>query len=237
MDRVSGAPLLPNLSGASALTFGLRQAARIPETLASAMAALHALDPRPVRDQLASGDVAVTLGGMLDYLRDAAVRYQRDDLAAAARWLIDHPRPPEPEVICHGDLHPFNVLAADGQVTVLDWSACLLAPRAYDVAFTVSMLSEPPLELPGPLRPLARRAGRLLARRFIRRYEAHAGVRIGRDDLRWHRAVISLRSLTEVAGWVHDAVIDERSGHPWLTSGPALADHLAKVTGVAVRPR
>jgi aminoglycoside phosphotransferase (APT) family kinase protein len=107
------------------------------------MAALHALDPQLVRDQLASpGDLPpgdglpVTLGGMLDYLRDSAVRCQRDDLASAARWLIDHPLPSEPEVICHGDLHPFNALVADGQVTVLDWSACLLAPRAYDVAFT-----------------------------------------------------------------------------------------------------
>jgi aminoglycoside phosphotransferase (APT) family kinase protein len=237
MDRAAGAPLLPGLAGASALTAGLRQAAHIPEALASAMAALHALDPQRVREQLGPlGDVPVTLPGMLHTLRDVAALCQRDDLASAARWLIDHPRPPTPEVICHGDLHPFNVLAAGAQLTVLDWSACLLAPRSYDVAFTASMLSEPPILLPGPLRILVRRAGWLLAGRFIRRYEAHAAVSVDREDVRWHRAVVSLRALTEVAGWVHDGVIGSRAGHPWLTSGPGLAAHLTSVTGVMTRP-
>jgi len=238
MDRAAGAPLMPGLIGANALVAGLRQAAGMPEALASAMAALHALDPQPVRDQLATpGDVPVTLGGMLTALRASAVRCQRGDLATAAEWLIDHPRPDEPEVICHGDLHPFNVLAAGDQVTVLDWSASLLAPAAYDVAFTTSMLCEPPLELPGPLRPLARRGGRLLAGRFLRRYQVHAGTSISHEDVRWHRAVVSLRALTEVAIWAHDGTIGQRAGHPWLACGPALAAHLAVVTGAAIRPR
>jgi aminoglycoside phosphotransferase (APT) family kinase protein len=238
MDRATGATLLPGLTGAGALTAGLRQAAaQIPEALGSAMAALHALDPRSVREQLGpDGDVPVTLPGMLRNLLDAATHCQREDLARAARWLIDHPRPLTPEVICHGDLHPFNVLAVGAQLTVLDWSACLLAPRAYDVAFTTSMLSDPPVLLPAPLRPLVRRAGRLLAGRFIRRYEAHAGVFIGTEDVRWHRAVVSVRALVEVACWIHDGVIDNRAGHPWLVSGPALAAHLTTVTGVTVRP-
>jgi aminoglycoside phosphotransferase (APT) family kinase protein len=238
MDRVTGAPLMPGLTGAAALTAGLRQAAQIPEALASAMASLHALDSRLVREQLGpDGDVPVTLPGMLRRLLDAATLCQRDDLASATQWLIDHPRPLTPEVICHGDLHPFNVLAARTQVTVLDWSACLLAPRAYDVAFTTSMLSDPPVLLPAPLRPLARRAGRLLAARFIRRYEAHAGVSIASEDVRWHRAVVSVRALAEVACWVHDGVIDDRAGHPWVISGAALAAHLTSVTGVTVRPQ
>lgn len=243
MDRAWGTSLMPGLTGVSALAAALRQLVRIPEALATAMAALHALDPRLIRDQFAPpgevsvGEVPVTLGGLLDAIRDTAAQCQRDDLASAARWLIDHPCPPEPEVICHGDLHPFNALVTDGHVTVLDWTAALLAPRAFDVAFTVSMLSEPPITLPGPLRALARRAGRLAARRFVRRYAAHAAVPVDNDDLRWHRAVISLRALSELAGWVYDGTIAERSDHPWLTSGPALATHLTSVTGIPVRPR
>jgi len=237
MDRATGAPLLPGLTGVSTLMAGLRQATQIPDALASAMAALHALDPQPVREQLGRlGDVPVTLPGMLQTLREAAGSCQRDDLVSAARWLIDHPRPQTPEVICHGDLHPFNVLAAGVQRTVLDWSACLIAPRSYDVAFTTSMLADPPVLLPGPLRFLVRRAGRILAARFIRRYEALAAVAVGREDLRWHRAVVSLRALTEVARWVHDGVIASRADHPWLTSGQALAAHLTAVTGVTARP-
>jgi aminoglycoside phosphotransferase (APT) family kinase protein len=238
MDRATGAPLLPGLSGAGALTVALRQAARIPEVLGSAMAALHALDPQPVRLQLSQAcTVPPALPGLLHALYEAAARCQRGDLVDAARWLIDHPRPPAPEVICHGDLHPFNILAAGELVTVLDWSACLLAPRAYDVAFTTSMLSAPPLLLPAPLRPLIRRSGRLLAARFIRRYEAHGGVSISSADVLWHQAVVSLRALTEVAGWVHAGVIGDRAGHPWLASGPELAMRLRSVTGVAVQPR
>jgi len=238
MDRVHGAPLMPGLAGAGALAAGLRQAGRMPDALASVMAALHAIDPRPVRDQLASvGDIPITLEQMLSMLRHWAGRFQREDLARAGKWLADHPRSAGPTVICHGDVHPFNALADGSQVTLLDWSACLIAPRAYDVAFTTSMLSEPPLDVPGSLRPFVRRAGRRLASRFLRRYQAHAATSIGREDLRWHQAVVSLRALTEVASWEYDGIIGERAGHPWLVCGPALAARLSAVTGGSVRPR
>jgi aminoglycoside phosphotransferase (APT) family kinase protein len=238
MDRADGAPLIPGLGGVGALVAGLRQAGRMPDVLASVMAALHALDPQPLRDQLASvGDIAMTLDQMLAMLRDWAVRFQRDDLARAGAWLTDHPRPAQPEVICHGDVHPFNVLVDGAQVTLLDWSACLIAPRAFDVAFTTSMLSEPPLEVPRSLRPLVRRAGRLLASRFLRRYQVHAAASVSREDLRWHQAVVSLRALTEVASWEYAGVTGEHAGHPWLVNGPVLAARLAAVTGIPVRPR
>jgi aminoglycoside phosphotransferase (APT) family kinase protein len=238
MDRAAGSPLFPGLHGAGTIAAGARQAGRLPHTLAASMAALHAIDPQPVRDQLRDlGDVPVTLCGLLCALRDAAERFRRDDLARAARWLIDHPRPPAPEVLCHGDLHPFNLIADGSRVTVLDWTACLLAPRAYDVAFTTCMLSEPPLSLPDPLRPLARSAGRILAARFTRHYADQARTALGSDDLRWHQAVVCLRVLVETASWADDGTIDMRAGHPWLTSGRAFAARLAAVTGVATRSR
>src|SRR5262249_26790575 len=124
-----------------------------------------------------------------------------------------------------------------GLVTVLDWSAALLAPRAYDVAFTTVMLAEPPLLVPAGLRPIVQGAGRWLARRFLSRYQAHAATGLSRSELRWHRAVVRLRSLTEVAGWVHDGIVGERAGHPWLATGPSAAAFLSSLTGVSVRPR
>jgi aminoglycoside phosphotransferase (APT) family kinase protein len=237
MDRATGSPLLPGLAGATALPTALRRIRQVPDVLGSAMAGLHALDPDPIRGQLTTIDGApTTLSAMLDWLREAAARALRDDLASAALWLTEHRRPPAPEVICHGDLHPFNVLVSGGRATVLDWTTCVLAPRAYDVAFTTLMLSEPPLLLPARIRPVVRRAGRVLARRFLKRYELHAAVTIDRDDVRWHQAVVSLRALTEVAAWVQEGAIGDRTGHPWLVSGPAFADCLTAVTGVAVRP-
>ena len=238
MDRAAGAPLMPGLAGPSALAAGLRQAGRMPDALASVMAGLHAIDPQPVRDQLASvADIPISLGQVLPMLRDWAGRFQRDDLARAGTWLADHPRPPQPEVICHGDVHPFNVLADGSQLTLLDWSSCLIAPRSYDVAFTTSLLGEPPLDVPRSLRPSIRRAGRWLASRFLRRYQVHAATSIDREDLRWHQAVVSLRALTEVASWEYGGIIGERAGHPWLACGQAFAARLTAVTGVPVRPR
>jgi aminoglycoside phosphotransferase (APT) family kinase protein len=201
------------------------------------MSELHRLDPGPLRSQLDAGlAVAPTVAGLLEHLRASSEIYGRRDLAGAARWLADNPPPAAPEVICHGDLHPFNLLASPaGAATVLDWSAALLGPRAYDVAFTSVILTDPPLVMPAPLRPAARAAGWMLSRRFQRRYRDHSGVAIDPRSLRWHQAVIRLRALVEVAGW--DArERRQRSGHPWLVSGPAFASRLSGLTGVRVRP-
>jgi aminoglycoside phosphotransferase (APT) family kinase protein len=238
MDKAPGAPLLSGLSGADALVAIPRLARRLPQVLASTMAELHALDPGPVRDQLShAGTAAVTIPELLEFLAATAASCRRADLAAAARWLIDHPLPQSPAVLCHGDLHPFNLLADGPRVTLLDWSAALLAPRAYDVAFTTLLLSEPPLPLAGPVRRLACLAGRQLARGFAQRYQARAGIAVSADDVRWHQALVCLRALTEVARWAIDGSISDRAGHPWLVSGTVFAARLSAVTGVPVRPR
>ena len=153
-----------------------------------------------------------------------------------AGWLITR-RGPAPDVICHGDLHPFNLLADGDRVTVLDWSAALLAPRAHDAGFTSLLLSEPPLRVPGWQRPLVRMFGRVLARRFVRGYLRQAGVTVGPGELRWHQAVVCLRALVEVASWVHEGTDGARAGHPWLINGPVFARRVARLTGAPVRAR
>jgi aminoglycoside phosphotransferase (APT) family kinase protein len=191
-----------------------------------------------VRGELAQiSEVPVTVDGLLGALARLGAEFGRPDLAGAARWLADHPPAAGPDVICHGDLHPFNLLADGDQVTVLDWSTALLAPRAHDVAFTSLLLSEIPLRVPGWQRPLLRVAGRVLAARFIRNYQRLTGSATGSAELRWHQAVICLRALTEVAGWVHQDEADARAAHPWLVSGPALARRVAALTATPVRAR
>ncbi|HEX2322046.1 MAG TPA: phosphotransferase [Streptosporangiaceae bacterium] len=238
MDRATGAPLMSGLNGLGPVVSGLRETGKIPNVLASTMAALHAVDPRPVRDELAGlTGISATVPGMLSFLTQAAGDCGRADLVDAARFLTHDSRPPGRQVICHGDLHPFNVLTDGDGVTVLDWSASLLGSPVYDVAFTTTMLAEPPLVVPAALRQPLRGIGRLLAGQFLRRYQAHAGLKIGRDDLRWHQAIVCLRILVEVAGWVQDGSIEGRSGHPFLICGRAHAVRLASVTGIHVRPR
>jgi aminoglycoside phosphotransferase (APT) family kinase protein len=236
MDRAPGAPPLASLAGAGVTASAVWALRQIPGLLAAPMAKLHALDPQPVRDQLGpSSGVAVTMPEWLAALREAAAGYQRADLAAAAQWLADHPRPPAPEVICHGDLHPFNLLIDGDKVTVLDWSTALLAPRAYDVAFTSLILAEPPLVVLRGARPAVRWAGARLASRFIARYQQAAGIEIGKRDLAWYQGVVCLRALAEVAGWAWAGQLDGRAGHPWLVCGPAFARRLAALTGVDAR--
>ena len=141
-------------------------------------------------------------------------------------------------MICHGDLHPFNLLVDDaGHVTVLDWSAALVGPRAYDVAFTSLMLADPPLMVGGALRPL------LALREGCWRDGSFAGIAITATRgstgpaLAWHQAVVCLRALVEVAGWVDANTVEGRERHPWLVSGPAFARRLSRITGVPVTAR
>jgi aminoglycoside phosphotransferase (APT) family kinase protein len=238
MDRAAGGPALSGLDGGLTPAAVPRLLRRIPELLATSMARLHALDPELVRSELEQiHDVPVTVPGLLSVLARYAVEFDRPDLVDAARWLADNPPGRAPEVICHGDLHPFNVLAHGDRVTVLDWSTALLAPRAYDVGFTSLLLSEPPLRVPDWQRPLVRVVGALLARRFVRGYQRQTATTVEPGELRWHQAVVCLRALVEVASWEHEGVTDTRVGHPWLVSGPAFARRLATLTGAPVRSR
>ena len=238
MDRAPGAPLLSGLSLTGALGRVPALFGEIPRLLAATMARLHALDPGPVRGQLeAAAATNVSVGSMLAIMRERAADFGRPDLVQATQWLIDHPPRPAPDVICHGDLHPFNLLRDGDRVTLLDWSTAVLAPRSYDVAFTSLALSEPALAAPGWLRPPVRWMGRRMAARFVRSYQASTGVVIDRADLAWHQAPVCLRALVEVSGWVHSGQQDAHAGHPWLATGPAFAARLTATTGVTVRPR
>jgi aminoglycoside phosphotransferase (APT) family kinase protein len=172
---------------------------------------------------------------MVQQLHDTANLLGAQPLTDATQWLLDHRPTGEPDVICHGDMHPFNVLVDPaGSPTVLDWSAAVLAPRTYDLAFTSVMLAEPPLVAPGPLRPVISAAGRALSRRFLRAYERQAGVLIDPASLAWHQGLIHVRALSEVAQWQAAGTLAERGGHPWVIAGAAMADRLRALTGVPV---
>ena len=195
MDRAAGRPALSGLDGAPTPAAVRRLLHQIPELLAESMARLHALDPDLVRSELGQvRGTPVTVAGLISVLAGFAAEFGRPDLVGVARWLTDHPPTRTPDVICHGDLHPFNLLADGDRVTVLDWSTSLLAPRAYDVAFTTVLLSEPPMRVPGWQRPLVLMVGRLLARRFARDYQQRSAVTIdpGRPPVTWCRSASSV---------------------------------------------
>jgi aminoglycoside phosphotransferase (APT) family kinase protein len=137
-------------------------------------------------------------------------------------------------VICHGDLHPFNVLADASGLTVLDWTGAILGDPCFDVALTELLLANPPLPLPRPLAPVVRAAGRLLARRFIAAYR-RANPAVPLDGLPWFRALHSARVLIDVTRLRAEHGPDA-GGHPWQFVAPAAARHLSAATDVEVQP-
>ena len=223
MDFAPGHPPLSGLSGLSALAQAPRLFARMPDQLAAPMAALHALDPALVTEAVKTNSptVAWQVEDVLERFAATAAVLDRQDLVEVVR-AVAACRPPEgPAVICHGDLHPFNLLVDDdrgGAVTVVDWTGSILAEPAFDVAFTSLMLANPPLNAPRPVSTVVRWAGAALARRFVARYRALAPDQ-DLSSLDWYRALHGTRILIEVASM--EASKDrDAAGHPFASMIP-----------------
>jgi len=68
-----------------------------------------------------------------DELDDAA-RGGIESAVAAHSWWRDSPAP---AVVCHGDVHPGNVMATSAGTVLLDWDLLATAPAAWDHAMLV----------------------------------------------------------------------------------------------------
>jgi len=166
MQRLAGRPLPKVSLGAMARILGDLQAR------------LHDLDPvaflRAVtRDGLEPR--SLTFDAHLAYLTERAARGGLGGLTAGLEWLARRRPPrPEPRAVCHGDFHPYNILAAEGGVTgVLDWPHAIVADPAFDVATTLTILRLVPMDVANvaaPLRWLANAARPLVVRGYLRHY-------------------------------------------------------------------
>lgn len=218
MDHVAGTPLLADLSGPSALARlpGLTQT--IPSTLARCAASLHSYDARPLAESLGTSNDVLDF---LTHMRDRMIASNRTELVALANDLLATQPDSDRLVVCHGDLHPFNVLAGPKGVTVIDWTTAQRADPAYDLAFTNLLLTHPPLETPRALRPIMTRAGRYLGRKFLDSYCDQTNSRIDPDTLNWFTLFSSLRILVEISNLRVDGRDDPRS-HPFIDMEPVL---------------
>lgn len=243
MDFVPGQPLLANLSGPSTL-LRLPQIARsMPDRLATIAAALHVVDPGDLASVLADTNTDTDGDGdgdevaaVLQRLGDQARTFGFTGLISLGEWLRKHRRAGDRRVVCHGDLHPFNVLTAPTGDTVVDWSSALIAPPAFDLAFTSLLLSHPPLAAPRVAQPAISLAGRALSRRFLATYSARSGAPIDAAELEWFTLLHALRILTEVATWEAQGELDQRAGHPFLALRAPLTARVAASTDIAALP-
>lgn len=223
MDLADGQPLLAGLSGISALLRLPRLATRLPDQLARISAQLHQLDPAPIRADLETvTGRPVEVDGLLAHLELRATACGDTRIDAALSKLRRTQPTPGRAVVCHGDLHPFNVLADGDRLTLLDWTAAQIADPTYDLAFTTLLVSTPPLDAPAPLRPAVGAAARWVGRRFLQRYEHHTGTTIEQQRLGWHTTLHATRILCDVAEWRAADDGEGRNDHPWHALAPAM---------------
>lgn len=232
MDLAPGDPLLAGLDGTATLRQLPRLLARLPAQLADSMAAVHHIDAAPVvqRVRAVAPTVALTVEELWPHLRASADLTGRHDLVDALDTLAHQAPPQDDVVLCHGDLHPFNLLRDGDRISVLDWTAALVAPPAYDVALTRLLLRYPPLAAPPALRPIIDAGARALARRFVRRYR-RTNPAADLTNIDWYTGLHAIRVLTDLATW-HNTGDPRATDHPWTLIAPGAVTELTRITGI-----
>jgi len=228
MDYANGTPLMGGLSGVRALAALPHLATGLPDTLARVAADLHRLDPRPIETALGRAtDKAIGVDGLLDHYLARADELAYPALKQTLERLATTRPGRQVSVVCHGDLHPFNVLADGDPKVVLDWTAGQIAHPAYDLAFTHLLLANPPLAAPRPLKPVINAVARRVASRFITTYRNIGPHPIDDDTLDWYGTLQGCRILSELATWRAQGELDTHQGHPWVSMEPALQSLLS----------
>ncbi|HJQ58920.1 MAG TPA: phosphotransferase, partial [Vineibacter sp.] len=209
---------------------------QMTEAWADAQARLHAVPVGPVMEELRAAGLspeAVTFDGRLATLGQAIADANLDGLKPALEWLQAN-RPPQPATlsVCHGDLHPLNILASEGRVTaVLDWGNVALGDPALDVGSTIAGIATTPFDVPAGLRPLVRSMLRYVLWRYRRAYRRRRAV--DPAAVRYYQV---FRSLNHLAGALRTAVQGgaPAGAHHLPAARQLLVAHIRQLSGGAV---
>ncbi|HZX53946.1 MAG TPA: phosphotransferase [Ilumatobacteraceae bacterium] len=235
MRRVEGVGLFGDVSlGRTVLQFP-KMARHLAGQLSRAAVALHQLDPQPLTDRLQQAGVDVSALGVESRLGqiDAAAEAGCHGFADLAQWLRSKRPVTTPVVICHGDIHPFNMLeTSDESFWLLDWTNASLCRREFDVGCTAALLNCAPIEVPTIGRAPLRVMTNSLAQRFIKAYRQHVPINL--DIVEWFETLQYGRCLAEVAiaPIKNDGIVDAR--HPFRISAPAMIRQVVQITEVTI---
>jgi aminoglycoside phosphotransferase (APT) family kinase protein len=232
MQRVEGVPLLEGLGIGRALWTMPKTLRRVASQLAVASVQLHDLDPQPVISALEAVGVDIAslgVAGRINEIR-AAAETSLSGFDELLSWLDRGLPSLIPAVVCHGDIHPFNMLMSDDDsFNVLDWTNATLCRRELDVGFTAALLQCAPIVVPAiAKRPISAVTGSL-ARRVIDTYRRMAPINL--DVVEWFEVLQYGRCLAAVATTSTDDPIVSAS-HPFRRSAPAMIRELRIITGV-----
>jgi aminoglycoside phosphotransferase (APT) family kinase protein len=174
MERLAGQNMWANAVGPQGRR---RYLLRLSLDLAAVHARLHGVRAAALAESAVrfSVDPALfTLAGEVKRVADRIKRSRLAGLEPGTAWLLQNqPAPAEPEVICHGDFHPLNVMMDGARVTgVIDWPHAVAAEPCFDVAGTRMLILYGNMGLRPPLRWLADAARRLPAHRYFAAYRA-----------------------------------------------------------------
>jgi aminoglycoside phosphotransferase (APT) family kinase protein len=208
--------------------------------LAELQARLHELDPAAFLQAAAREGLEpprLTFDAYLAYLTERAARGGLGGLVPGLEWLARRrPVLPEPRAVCHGDLHPFNILMAEGGVTgVLDWPHAIVADPAFDVATTLVILRLVPMDLAGlapPLRWLADAARPLMVGRYLHHYGRRRP--LDRGKLAYYEAAACMKALVR-AGELRGGLAGPNVANVLFESAytARVLRHFRAVTGIA----
>ena len=227
MERAAGRPMLDE------------RPIGVARALADVQARLHALDAEPflIAMDSAGGRGPSTFDGLLAQMAERVARRPHDGLRPAMDWLLAHrPATAARPTICHGDLHPQNVLMSGNAVTaVLDWPNAVVADPAYDVAATRVILAFVPmalLSIPAPLRGLAHVARMVMVARYTRAMRLRQPSEPRARE--YYEAAACMRQLVRVWG-ARLVAAETRAPLETLDAssfGDRLGAHFARLTGV-----
>jgi aminoglycoside phosphotransferase (APT) family kinase protein len=219
MERRAGEPMLDRMLG--------RSMARMPVLLAQTQARLHALDPAPVQRALQDAGIAHRKGMTFEGAWEAMIEHARlEGLREGFAWITANRPISTATVLCHGDLHPLNVMLEGDQVSgVLDWANARIDQPAWDVGASIALLGHGPVDLPGPLLPIADLARRWMVGRFVRAYTKQRPIDI--DAVRYFEATRLMGFMVEV-GIVRQA----RAGVIAPVTKPTAFEHPRVLRGI-----
>lgn len=205
----------------------------MPQRLAEAHARLHRIEGAVLtRAAVRAGldPAMLTVAGEVQRIRIRIENARLEGLLHGVSWLQRNVRRPlEPEVVCHGDFHPLNLMVQGDRLTgVIDWPQAIVAEPAYDVAATRVLLSFADAGLTG----LSRRLFDIVRHYPVARYlDAYRRLRPLQDaNMLYFEALRVLSALTYAGE--HPA----GPRNPWRKPHTlaALYRHFEMVSGVPV---